>query len=251
MMAWTDHHFRTLLRLLTRQTLLYTEMIPADAVLEAAAHSPARLAQLVAFDGAQKPLAVQLGGRDPAKMAAAAALCAAFGYDEVNLNVGCPSETVSGLGACGASLMREPAHVAVLVAKVRAAVPPIVRVSVKHRLGVDECNTWSDLVRFAETLSAPPAGLRFFVVHARAAILGLSTADNRAVPPLRPDWVFCLAARFPQLSFALNGGIATLAQARRHLAATLPASPNAAPAATYLPRRQRRRGETSNRRRRR
>ena len=106
MMAWADHHFRSFLRLLTRRTLLYTEMLPAASVVAAAAHSPGRLAQLLRFDASQHPIAVQLGGRDAAELAEAARCCALFGYDEVNLNVGCPSETVSGHGVYGASLMR-------------------------------------------------------------------------------------------------------------------------------------------------
>ena len=217
MMAWTDHHFRQLLRLLTRRTLLYTEMYPVDVVLEAAGSprdgpmrhetaaprgkatgewKPTSLAdrthtalrQLLAFDPVQHPIAVQLGGRHPERMGEAARLCASFGFDEVNINVGCPSDTVCGNGY-GACLMKEAGLVQQLAAAVRANVPAHVEVTVKHRLGVDECDSWEELVAFVEVVSAPPARVTRFVVHARTAILGLSTADNRAVPPLRHETV--------------------------------------------------------------
>ena len=219
MMAWTDHHFRFLLRLMTRRTLIYTEMYPVDVVLEAAAaprdgpmrHETAAprakatewkpttladrthtaLRQLLAFDPIQHPIAVQLGGRDPERMGEAARLCASFGYDEVNINVGCPSDTVCGNGY-GACLMREAGLVQQLAAAVRAAVPAHVEVTVKHRLGVDDHDSWDELVSFVEAVSAPPACVRRFIVHARTAILGLSTADNRAVPPLRHETVLRL-----------------------------------------------------------
>ena len=201
MMAWTDHHFRQLVRLLTRRTLLYTEMYPVDVVLLKAAEdadspgaAPDRqaLRRLLTFDPTQHPIAVQLGGRDPERMGEAARLCASFGYDEVNINCGCPSDTVSGNGY-GACLMREAGLVQRLAAAVRAAVPAHVEVTVKHRLGVDDHDSWDELVAFVEAVSAPPARVRRFVVHARTALLGLSTADNRAVPPLRHETV-CLPA---------------------------------------------------------
>lgn len=159
MMAWTTHHFRQLMRMLTKRTLLYTEMYPADVVLQAAAVSPERLESLIGFQASQRPLAVQLGGRDPERLAAAAGTCAARGYDEVNINVGCPSETVS-LGQCyGAALMREAGLVQALAAAVRAAVPPTVAVTIKHRLGVDDHDSWDQLVEFVTVVSQPPASV--------------------------------------------------------------------------------------------
>lgn len=209
MMAVTDLYFRQMLRMLTRCTLLYTEMYPVDVVLEAAS-DPEALRRLLAFDPCEHPLAVQLGGRDPSRMAEAAKHCASLGYDEVNINVGCPSDTVSLRQRYGACLMKEASLVQQLAAAVRKAVPPTVAVTVKHRLGVDEVDSWEELVSFVQAVAAPPASVRHFVVHARKAILGLSTAENRAVPPLRPDWVDRLASQFPTLSFELNGALRTL-----------------------------------------
>ena len=210
MMAWTDHHLRQMLRSLTRHTLLYTEMYPVEVLLAA---TPAALSRLLTFDPAQHPIAVQLGGRDPVRMGLAARLCASFGYDEVNINVGCPSDTVCGNGY-GACLMREEDRVQQLAAAVRASVPSHVEVTVKHRLGVDEHDSWEELVNFVNVVSAPPANVRRFIVPARKAILGLSTADNREVPPLRYDTVLALCSAFPHLDFELNGQVSTLAQAK-------------------------------------
>ena len=227
MMAWTDHHFRQMMRLLTRRTLLYTEMYPVDVILEASEHSPERLQRLLGFDAAQRPLAVQIGGRDPMRMGEAARLCAMYGYDEVNINVGCPSETVSMLQGYGACLMKDEALVQQLAAAVRSAVPPDVAVTVKHRLGVDDHDSWEALVSFVRTVSAPPASIRHFVVHARKAILGLTTSDNRSVPPLRRDWVGSLAAEFPGLSFELNGALMALHEAEVALDQSREREPNA------------------------
>jgi tRNA-dihydrouridine synthase A len=232
MMAWTDHHFRQLARMLSARTLLYTEMYPVDVVLAAAARGNAALCALLAFDPAQRPLAVQLGGRDAATMGAAAALCAQLGYDEVNINVGCPSGKVhdGGFGAC---LMAEPELVQRLAAAVRAAVPAHVAVTVKHRLGVDDRDSWGELCRFVEAVAAPPACVRHFTVHCRCAMLGkgLTTAWNRSVPPLRHDWAWALAARFPELSFELNGGVVSLEHARE-LLQPRPLPPIPGPSAT-------------------
>ena len=225
MMAWTTPHFRTLLRLLTQRTLLYTEMVPVDALLAAAERSPGHLRALLGVEPSHRPLAIQLGGRDPAAMADAARHCCAAleGVDEININVGCPSDTVSGHHCYGAALMKEPARVQRLAAAVRRAVPPTTAVTVKHRLGVDDCDSWEQLVEFVRIVSAAPASVRHFVVHARKAILGLSTAGNREVPPLRHDWVLRLAREFPHLSFDLNGGVANLDQAAALLATAGPA----------------------------
>ena len=156
MMAWTDHHFRQMVRMMSARVLLYTEMYPVEQVLEAAQRGEQELRSLLAFDPAQRPLAVQLGGNDPALMGQAAALCARMGYDEVNINVGCPSDKVydGGFGAC---LMAEPQLVQLLAAAVRAAVPSHVAVTVKHRLGVDEHDSWEVLCRFVLTLGSSVA----------------------------------------------------------------------------------------------
>ena len=196
-------------------------MYPAAAVLAAGERSTEHVRALlgVGSTNLQQPLAVQLGGRDPVAMAAAAQHCAALGgIDEININVGCPSDTVSVCHCYGAALMKEAAQVQLLAAAVRNAVPSTVAVTVKHRLGVDECDSWEQLVDFVRVVSAAPANVRHFVVHARKAILGLSTADNREVPPLRHDWVFRLSSAFPHLSFELNGEVATLEQAAQLLA---------------------------------
>jgi tRNA-dihydrouridine synthase len=194
-------------------------MYPAAAVTAAAERSTEHLRALLGVDSNQQPLAVQLGGRDPVTMAAAAQHCASLGgVDEININVGCPSDTVSVCHCYGAALMKEAAQVQLLAAAVRKAVPSTVAVTVKHRLGVDDVDSWEQLVDFVRVVSAAPANVRHFVVHARKAILGLSTADNREVPPLRHDWVFRLARAFPHLSFELNGEVATLEQAAQLLA---------------------------------
>lgn len=218
MMGWTTPHFRQLLRMLTQHTLLYTEMYPADAVLAVAERSPEHLRAFLGIDLSQQPLAVQLGGREPVAMAAAARHCAAIGgIDEININVGCPSDMVSLCHCYGAALMKEAAQVQLVAAAVRSAVPPTIAVTVKHRLGVDDCDSWEQLVEFVRTVSAAPANIRHFVVHARKAILGLSTADNRDVPPLRRDWVFRLAHTFPHVSFELNGEVGSLEEAQQLL----------------------------------
>lgn len=219
MMAWTTPHFRVLLRMLTKRTLLFTEMVPVAAVLAAAERSPARLQALLGVEPGQRPLAVQLGGRDPAPMADAARHCAALGcVDEININVGCPSDTVSVCHCYGAALMKEATRVQQLAAAVRSSVPQSTAVTIKHRLGVDDCDSWGQLLEFVRLVSAPPASVRHFIVHARKAILGLSTSGNREVPPLRHDWVVRLSQEFPQLSFELNGGVANIDQAAELLA---------------------------------
>ena len=203
MMDVTDRHFRWLLRQLTRRTLLYTEMIVARAVH----HGDA--ARLLAFDPAERPLALQLGGDDPTLLAEAARIAEDLGYDEVNLNVGCPSERVRD-GCFGAVLMKEPARVAACVAAMRAVVA--IPVTVKHRLGVDDVDRFENLVAFVRTVA--DAGCDRFAVHARKAWLdGLSPRENREIPPLRHDVVFELKQTFPTLRVELNGGIRSLDEA--------------------------------------
>ncbi len=208
MMDWTDTHCRVLHRLLTRHALLYTEMVTADAVLRG------NRARLLGFDASEHPVALQLGGSDAAKLAEAAKIAADLGYDEINLNVGCPSDRVQS-GRFGACLMREPALVADCVAAMRAAA--LVPVTVKCRLGVDDQEPEESLR--AMIARCAQAGVTTFAVHARKAWLdGLSPKENRDVPPLDYDLVYRVKRENPDLTIVLNGGIATLDEAQAHLA---------------------------------
>ncbi len=208
MMEWTDTHCRVLHRRLTRGALLYTEMVTAEAVLRG------DRVRLLGFDVSEHPVALQLGGSEPARLAQAARIAADLGYDEINLNVGCPSDRVQS-GRFGACLMREPALVADCVAAMRAAVE--VPVTVKCRLGVDEQDPEASLRVLIGACAA--AGVRVFAVHARKAWLeGLSPKENRDVPPLDYGLVYRVKAENPGLTIVLNGGIATLDQAQEHLA---------------------------------
>jgi tRNA-dihydrouridine synthase A len=207
MMDWTDRHCRFFHRILTRRARLYTEMLTAAAVL----HGDRE--RLLGFDPAEHPLAVQLGGSEPHDLAKAATICADFGYDEINLNVGCPSERVQS-GAFGACLMREPELVAecVVAVKARANLP----VTVKCRLGVDEQED-DALFTFAERVIA--AGADALFVHARKAWLkGLSPKDNRTVPPLDYALVRAIKRAHPATPIVLNGGLADIAQMQAELA---------------------------------
>jgi tRNA-dihydrouridine synthase A len=207
MMEWTDRHCRFFHRRLTRRARLYTEMVTTAAVLHG------DRARLLGFDAAEHPIAVQLGGSDPADLAQAARICADFGYDEVNLNVGCPSERVQN-GAFGACLMREPGLVAACVAAMKVAVS--IPVTVKCRIGVDDQDPEEALGVFAEAVIA--AGADALIVHARKAWLrGLSPKDNRSVPPLDYALVHALKRRFPRTPIAINGGLETLEAAREQL----------------------------------
>ena len=207
MMEWTDTHCRVLHRLLTRRALLYTEMVTAEAVLRG------NRARLLGFDASEHPVAVQLGGSEPERLAEAAKICAGMGYDEINLNVGCPSDRVQS-GRFGACLMREPELVADCVAAMRAAVT--VPVTVKCRLGVDDQDPHESLRRMIERCEA--AGVSTFIVHARKAWLeGLSPKENRDVPPLDYDLVYQVKREKPHLTIVINGGIATLDACEAHL----------------------------------
>jgi tRNA-dihydrouridine synthase A len=207
MMEWTDRHCRFFHRLLTRRARLYTEMLGTGAVIHG------DRARLLGFDPAEHPLAVQLGGSDPRALAQAARICADLGYDEVNLNVGCPSERVQD-GRFGACLMAEPALVGDCVAAMKAAVG--VPVTVKCRLGVDDQDPEGALDAMAQAVAA--AGVDALIVHARKAWLdGLSPKENRDVPPLDYDRVYRLKAAHPRLTIVVNGGIASLEAARAHL----------------------------------
>ncbi|HYF86438.1 tRNA dihydrouridine(20/20a) synthase DusA [Azospirillum sp.] len=207
MMDWTDRHCRYFHRLLSRSTLLYTEMVTTGAVL----HGDRE--RLLGFDAAEHPVALQLGGSDPADLASCARIAEEWGYDEVNLNVGCPSDRVQS-GRFGACLMAEPDLVARLVGAMRDAVS--IPVTVKSRIAIDEMEEWPTLDHFIRTVSA--AGCSHFIVHARKAWLkGLSPKENRDIPPLRYDLVHRLKAEYPQLTIAINGGIKTLDEASLHL----------------------------------
>jgi tRNA-dihydrouridine synthase A len=207
MMEWTDRHCRFFHRLLTRHALLYTEMITADAII----HGPRE--RLLGFDAAEHPVALQLGGSDPKNLAQAATIGADFGYDEINLNVGCPSDRVQD-GRFGACLMREPKLVGECVAAMKAAVArPI---TVKCRLGVDDQDIEESLDRFADTIIV--AGADALIVHARKAWLdGLSPRENRDIPPLDHARVHRLKQRFKDFPIIINGGIRDLDEAEHHL----------------------------------
>ncbi len=209
MMDWTDRHCRAFHRGLSAHARLYTEMLTAAAVLHG------DRARLLAFDPLEHPVALQLGGAEPEALAKAAAIGADLGYDEINLNVGCPSDRVQS-GRFGACLMREPALVAECVAAMIAAVPARVPVTVKCRLGVDEQAPEESLFALVDACAA--AGVRVFIVHARKAWLqGLSPKENREVPPLDYALVRRLKRERPGLTFVLNGGLASLDEAEAEL----------------------------------
>jgi tRNA-dihydrouridine synthase A len=208
MMDWTDTHCRVLHRLLTRRALLYTEMVTADAVLRG------DRVRLLGFDPSEQPVALQLGGSDPAALAQAARIAEDFGYSEVNLNVGCPSDRVQS-GRFGACLMKEPSLVGDCVAAMRNAVR--VPVTVKCRIGVDDQDPEESLRALIAMCAA--TGVKHFAVHARKAWLdGLSPKENRDVPPLDYDLVYRVKRENPSLEIVINGGIQTLDQAEAHLA---------------------------------
>jgi len=204
MMDWSDRHCRHLFRILAPRTLLYTEMIVAQAIVRG------DRARLIEFDPAEHPVALQLGGSDPLALAQAARIGAQEGYDEINLNVGCPSDRVQN-ASFGACLMARPALVAECVAAMRAAVT--VPVTVKCRIGIDNEDSDRFLEAFVDGIAA--RGCDTFIVHARKAILsGLSPRQNREIPPLRHDMVWRLKAAHPSLCVVINGGIRTLEAAR-------------------------------------
>ena len=204
MMDWSDRHCRHFFRLLAPRALLYTEMIVADAILRG------DRARLLDFDASEHPVALQLGGSEPATLAMAARIGAAWGYDEINLNVGCPSERVQS-ATFGACLMVRPALVAECIAAMRAAVD--VPVTVKCRIGIDDEESYEFLAGFVDTVAA--TGCDTFIVHARKAILsGLSPRENREIPPLKYETVWRLKADRPALTIVCNGGIRSIEGAR-------------------------------------
>ncbi len=207
MMDWTDRHDRYFLRLITRHARLYTEMITTGALIHGDRD------RLLRFDAAEHPVALQVGGSDPDAMAQAAAFAQAWGYDEVNVNVGCPSDRVRS-GRFGACLMAEPETVAACVAAMRRAAD--LPVTVKCRIGIDDQQGYGPFRRFVDTVA--DAGCGTFLVHARKAWLnGLSPKENRDIPPLDYPMVHRLKADRPDLAVVLNGGIGTLAQAEAQL----------------------------------
>jgi len=208
MMDWTDRHCRVFHRRLTRRARLYTEMVTTGAVI----HGDRR--RLLGFDACEHPLALQLGGSDPTELATAAGIGEDFGYDEINLNVGCPSDRVKD-GRFGACLMAEPALVAegVVAMKQKVSIP----VTVKCRIGIDDQDPEVSLDLLADAVIA--AGADALIVHARKAWLnGLSPKENRDIPPLDYDRVYRLKARFPNVPVIINGGVGTIEEARDHLA---------------------------------
>jgi tRNA-dihydrouridine synthase A len=209
MMDWTDSHCRVFHRSIAPDARLYTEMVHANAVIHG------DRSRLLAMDPVEHPVALQLGGSEPELLAQAARIGAAHGFDEINLNCGCPSDRVQA-GRFGACLMREPALVAAGVAAMRDAVGTGVPVTVKCRLGVDDDHDFDRFVAFIDTVAA--AGCGMFVVHARNAWLqGLSPKENREVPPLRYDWAYRLKRERPALQVVVNGGIADAMEATTHL----------------------------------
>ena len=208
MLDWTDRHFRVFARLITRHTLLYTEMVTTGALI----HGDQE--RFLWFDATEHPVALQLGGSEPREMAFCARLGEERGYDEINMNVGCPSDRVQS-GRFGACLMAEPSLVADCVAAMKQAVA--IPVTVKTRIGIDNRDSYEELTAFVEAIVA--TGCDALILHARKAWLqGLSPKENREIPPLRYDIVKRLKQDYPRLPLVLNGGITNLSQVREHLA---------------------------------
>lgn len=207
MLDWTDRFYRQFARRITRHTWLHTEMVTTGALLHG------NRDRFLRFDPCEQPIALQLGGSDPAALAQCAKIAEQWGYDEVNLNVGCPSERVQE-GSFGACLMAEPQLVADCVKAMRDVVS--IPVTVKHRIGIDKVEEYDYLRNFVDVVAA--AGCSTFIVHARNAILkGLSPKQNREIPPLKYDYVYRLKQQRPELEIIINGGITTLEQTDEHL----------------------------------
>jgi tRNA-dihydrouridine synthase A len=207
MMGYTDRHARYFLRLISSHALLYTEMVTTGAVL----HGDRK--KLLRFDASELPLAIQLGGSDPAELAECSRIAEDAGFSEVNLNVGCPSDRVQSarIGAC---LMAEPQLVAEAIHAMRSAVA--LPVTIKCRIGIDDMESYAEFGTFIETVAA--SGCNTFIIHARKAWLqGLSPKQNREIPPLKYDYVYRLKAENPGLNIVINGGIRTLAEMQAHL----------------------------------
>lgn len=208
MLDWTDRYCRYFLRLISRHALLYTEMVTTGALLHG------QRERFLAFDPGEHPVALQLGGSNPAELARCSRMGERQGYDEINLNLGCPSDRVQS-GRFGACLMAEPVLVADCVKGMLDAVS--IPVSVKQRIGIDDLDSYQQLCDFVGPVAE--AGCNIFIIHARKAWLqGLSPKENREIPPLRYDVVYRLKQDFPRLEMVINGGITTLDQCQRHLA---------------------------------
>ena len=206
MLDWTDRHYRYFMRRITRHTLLYTEMVTTGAILFGKG-------DYLGFNSEEHPVALQLGGSDPADMAECARRAEARGYDEVNINVGCPSDRVQN-GRFGACLMAEPDTVAACITAMQKAVA--IPVTVKCRIGIDDMDEYAHLDDFIRRVA--DAGCDTFIIHARKAWLqGLSPKENREIPPLMYDRVYLLKEHFPQLHLSINGGVKTLEEAKQHL----------------------------------
>lgn len=207
MLDWTDRHERYFLRLISKHAWLYTEMVTTGALI----HGDNE--RYLKFDHAEHPVALQLGGSDIGNMTTCAKMAEDFGYDEVNINVGCPSERVQK-GAFGACLMAEPELIAECVTAMQQAVS--IPITVKNRIGIDEQDEEVSLRHFISTVA--DAGCKTFIVHARKAWLkGLSPKQNRDVPPLNYDLVYCVKREFPELEIIINGGVTTLEECQQHL----------------------------------
>lgn len=208
MMGWTTPHYRYFFRLICKKAQLYTEMISTGAVLNSRYRE-----RLLTVNNGEKSLAIQLGGSIASDLAKAAKIVEPYGYSEINLNVGCPSDRVQS-GCFGAVLLKHPARVAECIAAMSAAVK--LPITVKTRIGVDDHESYDYLAHFIAQVSL--AGCQTFIIHARKAWLqGLSPKENRAIPPLNYGWVYQIKRDFPQLNIALNGGVDHLAQAKAHL----------------------------------
>jgi len=199
MMDWTDRHCRNFLRLISERAWLYTEMVTTGAILHG------DVERFLGFDAAEHPVALQLGGAEPKALAEAAIQGERFGYDEININVGCPSDRVQN-GRFGACLMAEPGLIADCVKAIRDAI--CLPVTVKTRIGIDDRDDYEFLRTFVEQVAS--GGCRHFIIHARKAILaGLTPKENRSIPPLRYETVYALKQDFPELKIELNGGVET------------------------------------------
>lgn len=207
MMDYTDRHFRYFLRQITKKTLLYTEMITTQAIIHGDRH------KLLDFSAEEKPLILQLGGDNPQKLAQCAKIGEDWGYDGINLNVGCPSNRVQN-GNFGACLMTKPDAVAKALESMQEAVN--IPVSIKHRIGIDDQDSYEDMLNFVKTVQK--SGCKNFTIHARKAWLnGLSPKENRTIPPLHYDYVHRLKQELPYLNIEINGGITTLTQIEEQL----------------------------------
>ncbi|MGB1360893.1 MAG: tRNA dihydrouridine(20/20a) synthase DusA [Alphaproteobacteria bacterium] len=208
MMEWTDRHYRSLARIISKHTLLYTEMVTAPALVHG------DVERHLKYNKPEHPIAVQLGGSDVDDLITATKHCDKYGYDEINLNVGCPSDRVQN-GKIGAVLMQEPELVAQCLKQM--ADNTDCDVTVKHRIGLDDDNSYETLKSFVDIV-ANNSNCKTFIVHARNAILkGLSPKENREIPPLKYDYVYKLKTDFPELEIIINGGITDLNQTKQHL----------------------------------